>query len=120
MLFGRPVPYRSKKQRSVLTSSCEPKYNSMSTCCKQGQWRAQILLDIGFPKYIRQDPKSVEIRADNQGAIALVKNPHLHKRSKHINISYHHIRDLEEQKKITIKYVPITEIVADGFTKPLE
>jgi uncharacterized protein with PIN domain len=87
---------------------------------KQGQWLAQILRDIGFPEYIRQDPKSVEIRADNQGAIALTKNPHLHKRSKHIDISYHHIRDLEEQKKITIKYVPITEIVTDRFTKPLE
>ena len=120
MLFGGPVAYGSRKQRSVSTSSCESEYIGMSTCCKQGQWLAQILRDMGFPEYIGKDPKSVEMRADNQGAIALAKNPHLHERSKHIDISYHHIRDLEEQKKITIKYVPTTEMIADGFTKPLE
>jgi H2-forming N5,N10-methylenetetrahydromethanopterin dehydrogenase-like enzyme len=75
---------------------------------------------MGFPEYIGTDPKTVEMRADNQGAIALAKNPHLHERSKHIDISYHHIRDLEERKKIKITYVPTTEMVADGFTKPLE
>ena len=120
MIFNRPVAYGSKKQRSVSTSSCEAEYIGMSTCCKQGQWVAQVLRDMGFPEYIGSDPKTVEMRADNQGAIALTKNPHLHERSKHIDISYHHIRDLEEHKKIKINYVPTTEMVADGFTKPLE
>jgi hypothetical protein len=120
MLFGGPVAYGSKKQRAVSTSSCESEYIGMSTCCKQGQWIAQILRDMGFSEYIGTDPGTVEMRADNQGAIALAKNPHLHERSKHIDISYHYIRDLEEQKKIKITYVPTTEMVADGFTKPLE
>ena len=51
---------------------------------------------MGFPEYIGSDSSTVEMRADNQGAIALAKNPHLHERSKHIDISYHYIRDLEE------------------------
>ncbi len=75
---------------------------------------------MGFPEYVRTDPRTVEIRADNQGAIALVKNAHLHERSKHIDISYYYIRDLKEQKKIKITYVLTTDIVADGFTKPLK
>jgi hypothetical protein len=58
--------------------------------------------------------------ADNQGAIALIKNPYLHERSRHIDIKYHYIRDLVEQGKLRIKYIPTTKIVADGFTKPLE
>ncbi len=62
----------------------------------------------------------MQIRADNQGAIALAKNPYLHERSKHIDISYYHIRDLEEKKRIKITYIPTAEIVADGFTKPLD
>lgn len=120
MLYGGPVAYGSKKQRAVSTSSCESEYIGMSTCCKQGQWIAQVLRDMGFAMYIGNDPKLVEMRADNQGAIALVKNPHLHERSKHIDISYHHIRDLEEQNRIKITYVPTTDMIADGFTKPLE
>ena len=75
---------------------------------------------MGFPEYIGSDSSTVEMRADNQGAIALAKNPHLHERSKHIDISYHHIRDLEEQRKMRITYVPTSEMIADGFTKPLD
>jgi Reverse transcriptase (RNA-dependent DNA polymerase)/gag-polypeptide of LTR copia-type len=120
MLFNGPVAYGSRKQRSVSTSSCEAEYIGMSTCCKQGQWIAQVLRDMGFSKYIGSNPTTVEMMADNQGAIALAKNPHLHERSKHIDISYHYIRDLEEQKRIKINYVPTTEMIADGFTKPLD
>jgi hypothetical protein len=120
MLFNGPVAYGSKKQRGVSTSSCESEYIGMSTCCKQGQWIAQVLRDMGFPEYIGENPSTVQMRADNQGAIALAKNPHLHERSKHIDISYHHIRDLEEKKRIKITYIPTAEMVADGFTKPLD
>jgi hypothetical protein len=60
------------------------------------------------------------MRADNQGAMALVKNPHLHERSKHIDICYHHIRDLEAKKRMVITYIPTNDMVADGLTKPLE
>ncbi len=75
---------------------------------------------MGFPEYIGTDSKTVEIRADNQGAIALAKNPYLYERSKHIDISYYYIRDLKERKKIKIIYVPTTEIVANRFTKLLK
>ena len=44
----------------------------------------------------------------------------MYERSKYINISYYYIRDLKEQKKIKIIYVLITEIIANGFTKPLK
>ncbi len=44
----------------------------------------------------------------------------MYERSKHIDISYYYIRDLEERKKIKIIYVLTTEIVANGFTKLLK
>lgn len=120
MLYGGPISWGSRRQRSVATSSTESEYIGMATCCKQGQWLAQVLRDMGFPQYIGKDPKLVDMRADNQGAIALVKNPQLHERSKHIDISYHHIRDLEVKQRMSITYIPTNEMVADGFTKPLE
>jgi hypothetical protein len=57
---------------------------------------------------------------DNQGAIALTKNSHLHKRSKHINVCYYFVRDIAEQGKLEVAYVPTADMVADGMTKPLQ
>ncbi|CAL3971294.1 unnamed protein product [Diplocarpon coronariae] len=70
--------------------------------------------------YIGRDRNCIDLRADNTGAIALAKNPHLHERSKHIDIAYHFIRDLVAKNKLSITYVPTDRMVADGFTKPLE
>ena len=120
MFYGGPISWSSKKQRSVATSTCESEYIALSTSCKQGQWIAQVFRDLGFPKYIGKDINKVQMLGDNQGAIALTKNPHLHERSKHIDICYHFIRDLVEQGKLDIAYVPTTEMVADGMTKPLQ
>ena len=34
---------------------------------------------------------SLQLRGDNQAVLTLVKNVHVHERSKHIDIAYHHI-----------------------------
>jgi hypothetical protein len=120
MLYGGPVSWASRKQKSVATSSTESEYIAMSLCAKQAVWLGQVIRDMGYAQYIGKNPTNVQIKGDNQGALALVKNPHLHERSKHIDIQYHHIRDLEEKKKITVSYIPTTEMIADGMTKPLD
>lgn len=119
MLYGGAVSWGSRKQRSVATSSTEAEYMAMASCAKQGQWTAQVLRDMDLTQYIGRNPSTVDTRGDNQGALALVKNPHLHERSKHIDVSYHYIRNLEEERKISVTYIPTDEMVADGFTKPL-
>ena len=120
MLFGGPVYWQSKVQRSVATSSTESEYMAMSINAKTTQWLAQVLRDLEYPELIGDNGKTVQMLADNQGAIALAKNPHLHERSRHIDISYHYIRDLVKQEKVKVKYIPTVEMTADGFTKPLE
>jgi hypothetical protein len=72
-----------------------------------------------YSKYIILNNITVEIRGDNQEALALIKNPHFHKCSKHINIAHHYICNLQEKNCICTDYVPINKIVADGLTKPL-
>ena len=61
----------------------------------------------------------VWLYADNQGAIALAKNPVHHQRTKHIDIRYHFIRFDLEEGIIDLTYIPSGENVADLFTKPL-
>ncbi|GMF51699.1 unnamed protein product [Phytophthora lilii] len=40
--------------------------------------------------------EAVKIYEDNQGSIALAKNPEFHKRTKHIDIRYHFVREKVE------------------------
>ena len=49
---------------------------------------ADFLKDLGVSV---QGP--VVVNADNQGSIALLKNPVFHDRSKHIDIQYHYARE---------------------------
>ena len=53
---------------------------------------------MGYGRYIMSNHQIINTRRDNQGAIALAKNPYLTEYSKHIDIIYYYIRDLQEQK----------------------
>ena len=50
--------------------------------------------------------KPVTIMEDNQGAIAMSKNPIVHSLSKHIDIRYHYIREAIQEGLIKIHYCP--------------
>ena len=59
------------------------------------------------------------VNVNNQGAISLAKNPMYHKRSKHIQVSYHFIGDEIRSGKIESQYIPTKDNVANIFTKPI-
>jgi len=59
------------------------------------------------------------IMEDNIGAIKLGYNAEFHKRTKHIDIKYHYIRELVENNKIRILYINTKEQLADLLTKPI-
>ena len=44
------------------------------------------------------------IYEDNQGAISMAKYPVFHKRTKHVQIRYHFVREAVEQGTIALKY----------------
>ena len=57
------------------------------------------------------------LMVDNQPAIALVKNPVLHDRSKHIDVKFHFLRDCVDGGKIVIEFVETGRQLADVLTK---
>ena len=61
----------------------------------------------------------MEVLEDNQGAIAMAKNPAGHKRSKHIDIRHHFIREVVQALTISLTYCPTIGMLANIFTKPL-
>ena len=111
--IGPVISWKSKKQQSVALSTCEAEYMSLSSTCQEVAYLTRLLNDI-----LNVDFEPVEIKNDNQGTIALAKNPVKHHKSKHIDIRYHFIRDYLREEKILISYVPSQNNLADVFTKP--
>ena len=57
---------------------------------------------------------------DNMSAISISKNPDQHSHTKHIDIRYHFIRDLVEDKVISLEHISTENQLTNLFTKPLD
>jgi hypothetical protein len=110
----RAVSWKSKKQSCVTLSSTEAEYMALCQASKEAVWMADFLESLGVPL---RGP--MVVNADNQGSIALAKNPVFHDCSKHVDIQYHFTRDLVKQEKIQLNYVPTKDMLADVLTKSL-
>jgi len=77
--LGLPISWKAKRQASVALSTCEAEYMSLAILCQEVIYVKRNLL----PEFVDEDVKTV-VYCDNQGTIALSKNPTKHGRSKHI------------------------------------
>ena len=109
------IAWGSKKQSTVATSTLEAEYVAMSECARTVKW-VKMLLEHDFHEKLDGQTR---IFCDNMGAIEIAHNPTHHFRSKHIDVKFHHVRDLIEEGEIELKYVASDLNVADIMTKPL-
>ncbi|GBM51839.1 Copia protein [Araneus ventricosus] len=65
------------------------------------------------------DVKSVRLLSDNKGAIKLAENPIFHRRTKHIDIRHHFVREALYNNVINIKFISTEDMAADVLTKAL-
>jgi hypothetical protein len=63
---------------------------------------------------------ALTLYCDNMSAINISKNYVQHSKTKHIDIRHHFIRNLVENKIVTLENVGTKEQVADIFTKALD
>lgn len=108
------VSWGSKLQATVALSSAEAEYMALCSATQEAIHLRQLVKDLGHEQ---EEPTT--IYEDNAGCIALSENPVFHKRSKHIDIKYHFIRERVASNEIKVQYVPTEDQLADLLTKGL-
>jgi hypothetical protein len=81
---GGAITWRSKKQTTVALSSTEAEYVALSETGREACWLRSLYEELG-----QEQKLPTLIKGDNNGSIAMAKNPQFHKQSKHINIRWH-------------------------------
>ncbi|KAF0639715.1 hypothetical protein FPSE5266_01344 [Fusarium pseudograminearum] len=111
------ISWSSKRQPTVALSSCEAEYMAQTQATKEAIWLRQLFHELMAPSNIKLG--ATIIFGDNQGAIAMAKNPTQHAKSKHIGIQHHFVREQVTLGHVELKYISTKQQVADGLTKPL-
>lgn len=93
---GNLVSWSSKKQNVVALSSAEAQYVSSSLCITELMYLKGLLTNIV------QQEVSCKLLVDNQGAIHIISNYENTKRSKHIDIKVHFIKDIFNKKLVSV------------------
>jgi len=111
---GGAITWGSKKQTTIALSSTEAEYVALSEAVHEAMWLYQLYGELGYPQ-----TDSILILGDNNGSIAMAKNPKFHKRSKHVDIRWHWVRDLVNDGYVNIVDCRDPEQTADVLTKAL-
>ena len=93
----------------------EAEYIGLSLAARHAAWINGFMEEIGYPL-----PNPLPIFCDNEAAIKVANGEEItFKRSKHMNVKYHAVRDRVSKNEISVTYVASTENIADQFTKAL-
>lgn len=113
-----PVTWRTFKEKSVSLSTMEAEFISMVESIKELTWLDNIVNECSkYLKFVHNE-KPI-LLADNQAAIDFLKSPIENYRTKHIEVRYHHVRELFYKNAFEVKFVRSKSNLSDVFTKPL-
>jgi len=108
------ISWFSKKQNYMSLSTAEVEYIAAGSSCSQLVWIKQMLKEYN----VEQDVLTLYF--DNLTAINFSKNLIQYSRTTHIDIRHHFIRDLVEEKIMTLEHVDTEEQLADILTNALD
>jgi hypothetical protein len=114
LLGGAAISWSSKKQQTLALSSTEGEYMAGCYAAKQAIWLQRLFQNIKV-----NIPSTATLWMDNQSAINLTDNVMFHQRTKHIDIQYHFLRNMNLNGTISTLYCPTEIMVADIMTKAL-
>ena len=112
-MAGGLISWTSRAQKTIALSSTEAEYMALSDSSRQVVWMHTLLGELGYHM------KPIPICGDNQGSIFIASNPVTEKRSKHIDIRYHYIREVIARKLAEVYFIEGENNPADLLTKNL-
>jgi hypothetical protein len=104
---------RSKKQKSVATSTCEAEYMALALATKQWIWLTNALEELNMPV------TNAAMFCNNKAAIDIAYIHIIGDRSKHIDVAYHLVHENVESGRISLLQVESAKNLADICTKGL-
>ncbi|GJR72960.1 retrovirus-related pol polyprotein from transposon TNT 1-94 [Tanacetum coccineum] len=111
MVHGCVVSWKATLQHVVALSTIEAEYMALREAVKESIWLKGLLIELEV------NLRSVVVNYYNQSAIHLSRNAMFHKRTKHINVRYHFIREIVESREIEVAKIDMEDNAADAFTK---
>ena len=86
--------WKSTLQKCVSEPATKVEYVGVVEAAKEGIWLSRLVQDFGF------SAKGIELFCDSSSASLLATNQKTDRRTKHIDIRYHFIRQMVEEKNI--------------------
>ena len=110
------------KHTVVALSSAEAEYVSQSTSAKDLMWIRNLINELCQFLTATQafDIETTVLYVDITAAMSIATKSQLRSKSKHVEVKYHHVRDLLKSGYIALEYIPSKEILADLLTKPVK
>ena len=99
---GGAVSWKSSKQGVTTDSTTEAEYIATSDAAKEAVWIKKFISELEVVPSIES---LIPLFCDNNGAIALAKEPRSHQKSKHIERRFHIIRELIGKGDIIVQKV---------------
>ena len=118
ILLGGAISWRAKTQPCIAVSSCDSEYTACFDTAKEAVYMRLLLKELGFEKYQNADA-DFNIKIDNQAAISVAYGTTKHEHVKHILIHIAFLRELVNNKQVSLTYIPSEDNVADAMTKNL-
>ena len=104
MFGGGPIYWFSKNQAAIALSLVDVEYQGVVNACIQAVWLRGILSEFDFSSTL-----STVLFCDNQSDINISTDPATRKRTKHVKIHMHYIRELVHGRTIILQYYTTDE-----------
>jgi histone deacetylase 1/2 len=114
-MYGCPIAWCSRLQRSIAESTSEAEYKAINETAHELMYITQLTEELIHPV-----PYPITIYEDNIGAIRQCKTPVTNRsRIKHVELQFFKVREYVKNNRLKIVQVPTTAQLADLLTKPL-
>jgi hypothetical protein len=108
------VSWSSKRQTTVSRSSAEAEYRAIANAVSECSWLRHLLGELRC-----NIPSATVVFCDNISSVYMSRNPVHHRRTKHIELDIHFVREKVALGELRVTHIPSARQLADIFTKGL-